>query len=66
MIAPAITPADIARLEKCLKEIQENPMRGDAILSANRAFLSGMVKITRDAGMVMPTRFNSIVRRLGL
>lgn len=66
MNAPAVTPADIAHLEKCLKEVQENPMRGDEILAANRAFLSGMVKITRDAGMQMPARFNAIVRRLGL
>ena len=66
MTAPAIAPAEAARLAKLLKEVQENPMRGDEILSANRVFLSGMVKITRDAGMVMPARFNSIVRRLGL
>lgn len=66
MTAPAITPDDIARLEKLLKDVRENPTRGDEILSANRVFLSGMVKITQDAGMVMPARFNPIVRRLGI
>lgn len=61
-----VSAADIEKLKTLFHELQANPLRGDVILSENRAFLSGMVKITRDAGMEMPARFNSIVHRLGM
>lgn len=58
--------ADIEKLKKLLGEVQSNPMREDVILSENREFLRRMVQATRDAHIVMPARFNSIVARLGM
>ncbi len=61
-----VTTADTDKLKTLLNELQSNPMRGDVILSENREFLARMVQATRDAHMVMPARFNSIVARLGM
>lgn len=61
-----VTAGDTEKLKKLLNELQANPLRGDVILSENREFLGRMVQATRDAKMVMPARFNSIVRRLGM
>ena len=49
-----------------LKSLGVGPGDKIVILSENREFLRRMVQATRDAGMIMPPRFNSIVSRIGL
>ena len=63
---PNVTAEDIAKLQKLLSDVQSNPMREDVVLSENREFLRRMVSTCRDAGMIMPPRFNVIVAKIGL
>ena len=61
-----VSAADIEKLKSLLAEVQSNTMREDVILSENREFIRRMVTTCRDAGMIMPPRFNSIVAKIGL
>ena len=61
-----VSAADIEKLKSLLAEVQSNTMREDVILSENREFIRRMVSTCRDAGMVMPPRFNAIVAKIGL
>ena len=61
-----VSAADIEKLKSLLAEVQSNTMREDVILSENREFIRRMVTTCRDAGMIMPPRFNAIVAKIGL
>lgn len=61
-----VSTADIEKLKSLLAEVQSNTMREDVILSENREFIRRMVTTCRDAGMIMPPRFNAIVAKIGL
>ena len=61
-----VSAADTEKLKTLLHELQANPLRGDVILSENREFIRRMVTTCRDAGMIMPPRFNAIVAKIGL
>lgn len=61
-----VSAADIEKLKSLLAEVQSNTMREDVILSENREFIRRMVSTCRDAGMIMPPRFNAIVAKIGL
>ena len=61
-----VSAADIEELKSLLAEVQSNTMREDVILSENREFIRRMVTTCRDAGMIMPPRFNAIVAKIGL
>ena len=61
-----VSAADTEKLKTLLHELQANPLRGDVILSENREFIRRMVTTCRDAGMIMPPRFNAIIAKIGL
>ena len=61
-----VSTEDITKLQKLMSDVQSNPMREDVVLSENREFLRRMVSTCRDAGMIMPPRFNAIVAKIGL